>query len=56
MSSTVIIITVPTKPPTQENAAQSVDTVYDSARAIIADAEANDIPIVFRNSDETPAD
>lgn len=56
MSSTVIIITVPPKNPTgnQSSTEEQFDTIYDKARAIIAEAETNNTAIWFRDGTEEP--
>lgn len=59
MSTSVpIIITVPPTRPNNGNnqsaAEPAFDTVYDKARSIIAEAEANGTPIWFRDGTEEP--
>lgn len=61
MTSPIVIeIPPPPPPPEEESAAQSraadqeYDTIYDKARAIITEAEANNTPIWFRDGTEEP--
>lgn len=56
MSAVPIIITVPPTRPSGTNSAeaQNFDSIYDKARAIIAEAEANETPIWFRDGTESP--
>ncbi len=57
-TSAPIIITVPPTRPTTGNsqsaAEPAFDTVYDKARAVIAEAEANNTSIWFRDGTEEP--